>query len=277
MKRSHTTESTGGAPGTRHRELGSFLRTRRERLRPEAVGLPAGRRRRTAGLRREEVAELAGISTDWYVRLEQGRAVSPSAATVDALARALRLDEAEQAHLMALTRNAGGARFAPERVPETLQRMVEGLKQPAYVTGRRWDILHWNESADALFAFSRIAPDDRNLLLSMLTTPAARRLFGRGWAAEARRMVFEFRAAYDLWADDPAFAELLARLRRESAEFESWWKTHDIRRVAAGHKTLHPTKKGRLRFEYTSFQANDDPGLKLVVYTPAPLEHMPNI
>ena len=258
----------GDRHSDRHSELGSFLRARRERLTPEALGLPQGRRRRAAGLRREEVAERAGISTDWYIRLEQGRAVSPSSTTVDALARALKLDAAEHAHLKALASRGDSRRFAPEDVPGTVKRMVESLAQPAYVTGRRWDVLHWNEAADAIFAFSRVAPEDRNILLNMLTGKPAKRLFGEAWEREAKRMVAEFRKTHDLWAGDPAFAELLARLTRESPEFDGWWKAHDIRDVAAGRKELAHPALGTLRFDYASFQANDDPGLKLVVYTP---------
>src|SRR3974390_1878784 len=112
-------------------ELGDFLRSRREKLTPKDVGLLDGRRRRTAGLRREEVAELAGIGVDWYIRLEQGRSVSPSTSTIDALARALRLNKAEHAHLRTLARNAGRRPFVRETVPETLKRVVEGLNQPA--------------------------------------------------------------------------------------------------------------------------------------------------
>src|SRR5215813_9047257 len=119
-------------------QLGDFLRSRRERLTPKAVGLPPGRRRRTPGLRREEVADLAGIGVDWYVRLEQGRSVSPSVTTVDALARALRLSKAEHGHLRALTRRSDRRAFVRETVPEPLRRMVEGLNRPAYITGRRW-------------------------------------------------------------------------------------------------------------------------------------------
>src|SRR5437899_12773960 len=119
-----------------HSELGDFLRSRRERLNPKAVGLPLGRRRRTPGLRREEVAELAGIGVDWYVRLEQGRSVSPSITTVDALARALRLSKVEHGHLRALTRNADRRQFSRESVPEAIRRLVECLNQPAYITGR---------------------------------------------------------------------------------------------------------------------------------------------
>ena len=249
-------------------ELGDFLRSRRERLTPRAAGLPAGRRRRTPGLRREEVAELAGIGVDWYIRLEQGRSVSPSVTTVDALARALRLSKVEHAHLRALTRNPGRRAFVRETVPEAIRRVVESLNQPAYVTGRRWDVLAWNKAAEEVFAFSRLPEEDRNILVIILTKPATRRLFGTSWNDQARHVVAQFRATHDLWADDPAFVDLLARLRNESPEFTNWWKAHDIRAAASGRKQMSHPAKGLLRFEHASFQASDDPALKLVIYTP---------
>jgi transcriptional regulator with XRE-family HTH domain len=251
------------------RELGDFLRSRRDRLSPEAVGLPSGRRRRTPGLRREEVAQLAGIGADWYIRLEQGRAVSPSATTVDALARALRLNPVEQAHLRALTRNAERRPFTRETVPDSLIRTIEALNMPAYVTGRRWDVLAWNAAAAEIFAFDRVPEADRNTLIQVLTNPKTRQLFGAAWADEARRMVAQFRATHDLWARDPAFEDLLARLRSGCAEFAAWWDSHDLREPAAGQKRLAHPRKGALRLQYASFQANDDPSLKLVIYTPA--------
>src|SRR6266540_2988707 len=248
-------------------ELGDFLRSRREQLTPRAAGLPAGRRRRTPGLRREEVAELAGIGVDWYIRLEQGRSVSPSAATIDALARALRLTKAEHRHLRELTQNTDRRPFVRETVPPAIRRTVEQLNLPAYVTGRRWDILAWNAAADEIFAFSRLAEGDRNILLTVLTNRATRRLFGPSWEEEARRIVAQFRATHDLWAGDPAFRELLARLQEGCPEFAGWWEAHDVSGVAAGQKSLTHPKKGRLKLEYASFQANDDPALKLVIYT----------
>jgi transcriptional regulator with XRE-family HTH domain len=214
------------------------------------------------------VAELAGIGVDWYIRLEQGRSVSPSVTTVDALARALRLSKVEHAHLRALTRNADRRAFTPESVPDAIRRVVEGLNRPAYVTGRRWDVLVWNKAAEEIFSFSKLPEQDRNVLICILTKQATRRLFGAGWSDEARRVVAQFRATHDLWAGDPAFIDLLERLRRDSPEFLGWWKTHDIRAAAAGRKLLTHPKKGVLRFEHASFQANDDPALKLVIYTP---------
>jgi transcriptional regulator with XRE-family HTH domain len=251
----------------RHRELGDFLRSRRERLTPQAVGLPGGRRRRTAGLRREEVAERAGIGVDWYIRLEQGRAVSPSVTTIDALARALHLSKAEHAHLRALTHHAGHRAFAREAVPDSLKRLIEGLNLPAYVTGRRWDILAWNDAAAEILGFDRLPEPDRNILVCMLTYPNARRLFADAWAGEAQRMVAEFRVTHDLWADDPAFRDLLERLRRGCPEFALWWETHDVQSGRAGRKLLHHPIKGPLCFEYSTFQSNDDPALKLAIYT----------
>jgi transcriptional regulator with XRE-family HTH domain len=249
-------------------EFGDFLRSRRERLTPKAVGIPGGRRRRTAGLRREEVAELAGIGVDWYVRLEQGRTVSPSVTTVDALARALKLSKAEHAHLRMLARDPDRRAFAIETVPDSIRRVLDVLDLPAYVTGRRWDVLAWNEAAEDVFRFGRLADGDRNVLLSMFTNPGTRKLFGASWADEARRMVAQFRATHDIWAGDPAFVSLLERLRQGSAEFAAWWGAHDVRGTMSGRKVLNHAKRGQLHLEYTSFQANDDPALKLTIYTP---------
>ncbi len=249
--------------------LGDFLRSRREKLTPAAVGLAQGRRRRTPGLRREEVAELAGIGVDWYVRLEQGRAVKPSSTTIDALARALGLSKTEHAHLRALARNLHPQPFVRESVSDSMRRLVNGLDQPAYLAGRRWDILAWNAAAGELFTdFGRLPEADRNILIYTLLDPSARRVFGIGWAKEAKRIVALFRSTHDLWAGDPAFVTLLGRLREGSREFDSWWDKHEIGAVAGGRKLLHHREKGTLAFEHASFQANDDPALKLVIYTP---------
>ncbi|HET6260026.1 MAG TPA: helix-turn-helix transcriptional regulator [Pseudonocardia sp.] len=252
------------------RGLGDFLRSRRERLTPEVVGLPTRRKRRTPGLRREEVAELAGIGVDWYVRLEQGRTVSPSTTTIDALARALRLDDTERIHLRALAGNPAKAAFVRERVPGAIRHLVESLSQPAYITGRRWDLLAWNAAAVDLFTdFGRVTDEDRNVLVYILLDPDARRLFGDGWADQAAHVVAQFRATHDLWAPDPAFEELSARLRHGCPEFHRWWGQHDVLGSGAGQKILHHPAKGTLCFEYATFQANDDPALRLTIYTPA--------
>jgi transcriptional regulator with XRE-family HTH domain len=249
-------------------ELADFLRTRRARLAPPPTG--RARLRRTPGLRREEVAERAGISTDWYVRLEQGRAVSPSPATVDALARALELDAQEHAHLRTLAARLPARAFAGETVPQPIRRIVEGLPHPAYVTGRRWDLLAWNDAAIHVFCdFGALPKPERNLLHFVFADARARALFGDGWTEAARAMLAQFRATHDLWAGDPGFAELVGRLRHASPDFSAWWQQHDIRAPASGRKTLHHPEHGILRYDHASFQANDDPALKLVMYTPA--------
>lgn len=249
-------------------EFGDFLRSRRERLSPDEVGLNGSRRRRTPGLRREEVAELAGIGVDWYVRLEQGRTVSPSDATLDALVAALRLGKVDAAHLRALARQGAARPFARERVPQAIERLVASLAQPAYVTGRRWDLLCWNAAAADVLGFERLAAVERNILVFMFVAPDSRRLFGDTWAAEARRMIALFRATHDLYADDPAFVELVEQVRAQSAEFAAWWNEHDVRGGAAGQKVLVHPERGAQRYEYATFQANDDPALKLAIYTP---------
>ena len=142
--------------------FGDFLRSRRVRLSPEVAGEPMMRRRRTPGLKREEVAQRAGISAEWYVKLEQGRTVSPSPETVEALGRALLLDPVEFAHLRSLAAAGGRKPFQREAVPDALRRLVASLPEPAYITGQRWDILAWNDATTALFGdFGRLAPEDR--------------------------------------------------------------------------------------------------------------------
>lgn len=249
-------------------ELADFLRARRARLDPVALGC-APRRRRTPGLRREEVAERAGIGVDWYTRLEQGRDVRPSVTTIDALARALQLDEAERAHLHQLARTGQQAPFAPEIVPPTLARLVRTIGLPAYVTGQRWDLLAWNDAATALFGdFGRMKPDERNILVHVLTDPGARALFGETWEGEARRMIAQFRADFGTWAGDPSFGALVRMLSARSAFFARWWENHEIRPPASGRKHLRHPVLGTVVTEYTTLQSNDDRRLKLVVYLP---------
>jgi transcriptional regulator with XRE-family HTH domain len=250
--------------------LGDFLRSRRERLTPEQVGLPATARRRTPGLRREEVAELAGIGVDWYVRLEQGRTVTPSLATLEALAGALRLDATERAHLRRLARGPARRPFARESVPAATARIIADLAYPAYVTGRRWDVLAANPAAAEVFTdFAALPEQDRNILVYLFLDPAARKLFGDGWSAQARHSVAHFRAVYDLWAPDPAFTALAGRLRAGCPELDEWWEQHDVGEPGVGRKLLHHPVRGDLAFDYATFQANENPALKLTVYTPA--------
>ena len=250
-----------------NRPFGDFLRSRRARLQPDGLVAATRQRRRTPGLKREEVAQLAGISAEWYVKLEQGRAVSPSTETVEALGRALRLDGVEFAHLRMLAAAGGRQPFRREAVPDTLRHLVESLPEPAYLTGQRWDILAWNNAATALFGdFGQIKPEHRNILEWMFSNPAAQSLFGATWRREAKRMVSLFRATHDLWPGDAAFVALVARLRAASPDFSSWWAAHGVGAPVSGTKQLHHPALGIVNYDHASFQANDDPALKLALY-----------
>jgi transcriptional regulator with XRE-family HTH domain len=258
-------------PAACRREAGDFLRSRRERLTPPDVGLPNGFRRRTPGLRREEVAMLAGVGTTWYTWLEQGRDVHPSNEVLSALAAALRLDPTERRHLFVLhdrptrERRPTGA----ERVDEPLRRMLDSLTgQAAFVLGRRWDVLAWNRAADVVFGpYERLKGDERNTLHLVFADPDHRRLLV-DWEAVARASLAMFRADCARYAGDPDFERLVARLTRLSPEFAQWWPQREVARPLAGQKRIdHPTA-GRMLFEYSSLGVGDPPEIKLIVFTP---------
>ncbi|MFK3737205.1 helix-turn-helix domain-containing protein [Massilia sp. TN1-12] len=251
-----------------NKPLGEFLRSHRLRLEPERFGIRRAGTRRTPGLRREEVAERAGISTEWYVKLEQGRAAGPSGPTIAALGRALGLDELEMQHQRGLASGAALPAFAPESVPDALRRMVDQYPGPAYITGERWDILAFNTAADALFAFGRCAHDERNILVYMLGEDA-RAVFGAGWLREAKRIVALFRPAYDRRRGDPAFEALVERLHGAHPAFGDWWRDHRIDTPVVRTKALHPGGAGAcVHYDLASFQWVDHPALRLALYTP---------
>ncbi len=253
---------------TGNQALGEFLRSRRARMVPERTGVASRPSRRTPGLKREQLAQRAGISTEWYVKLEQGRAIHPSSETIEALGQALNLNPIEFAHLRTLAEAGGRQPFRREEVPDVLCRLVASLPEPAYLTGQCFDVLAWNAAAAALFGdFGRLADEDRNVLHWMLTDTQARRVFGETWANEARGVVALFRTAYDLWPGEPVFAAIVERVRGQSPEFDGWWSEHGIGAPLSGTKSLcHPTL-GLVRYDHASFQANDDPRLKLAIYT----------
>ena len=265
-------------PSTRRREAGGFLRSRRERLTPLDVGLSHGFRRRTPGLRREEVALLAGVGTTWYTWLEQGRDVRPSEEVLSALAGALRLDPTERRHLYVLhDRPAPELRPAgAERVDEPLRRMLDSLiAQPAYVLGRRWDILAWNKAAEVVFCrYGLLEGDERNALHLLFADPDHRRLLV-DWEALAQATLAMFRADCARYAGDADFERLIAGLSRLSPEFAEWWRRREVARPLSGQKRIdHPTA-GRMVLEYSSFGVGDQPDMKLIVFTPIEDEDTP--
>jgi transcriptional regulator with XRE-family HTH domain len=256
---------------SRRKEFGDFLRSRRERLTPAAVGQPSGFRRRTPGLRREEVALLAGVGTTWYTWLEQGRDVQASVEVLNALAEALRLDRAERQHLFVLADRPSPETRAtgPEAVPGAVVRMLNSMTdQPAYVLGRRWDILAWNRAAEIVYGpYGRLADEKRNALHLLFADPAHRRLLV-DWDVVARASLAMFRADYAHYAGDPDFERLVAELTRESPEFAQWWPQREVAHPLAGKKRIDHPIAGRMLFEYSKFVAGDSPDMKLIVFTP---------
>jgi transcriptional regulator with XRE-family HTH domain len=257
--------SHGGAATSRGSGLGEFLQARRGRVRPEDVGLPNGGRRRVAGLRREEIARLAGVSVDYYVRLEQGRAAHPSPEVLDALARALLLDDVERRHLHELVAPRG-APPRPDRVRPSLQLLLDRLDMvPAFVLDRRMNVLAWNAGADALIGFDAMPPEQRNMAWFMFLDPAARELYPE-WERHARETVGVLRRAAGQDPDDTRLSALVGELSVKSEEFARWWSSHEV------HEKTHATKRyrhplvGELTVHYETFTLPSDPGCSIITY-----------
>jgi transcriptional regulator with XRE-family HTH domain len=259
----------------RSRELGELLRSRRERLEPADVGLPGGRRRRTPGLRREEVALLAAISPTYYAFLEQGRDIRPSRQVLDALADALRLGPTERAHLHELVHGSpppvGGA--AAETLAPAVAALVDRLEpHPTYVTGRRWDVLAANRAACLLWTdWHALEPQARNMLWWTFTDAAARTIVV-DWEREASGLLARFRAAAARHPDDPAFEDLIQRLRGASPEVRAWWPRHEVAPLSSGTKRLRHPELGELELEFVTLRVADDPEQKLVTFSAGPAD-----
>ncbi|MER7023748.1 MULTISPECIES: helix-turn-helix domain-containing protein [Streptomyces] len=250
-------------------ELGSFLTARRARVTPAAVRLPVTGHRRVPGLRREEVALLAGISADYYVRLEQGRERAPSAQVLDALAAALRLDEDGRLHLFRLAGIGPRPRDAAvtDRVDPGLRALLaDWPHHPALVHNRAYDVLAANSLADALFDGWT---HSRNLLHLVFTHPAAR-TFYRDWPEVARGAVAGFRLGHGEAPDDPRVRRVLGELLEADAEFAELWARHDARGKTLHRKRLHHDGVGPLTLTMQVFGVRAAPGQELVVYHAEP-------
>jgi transcriptional regulator with XRE-family HTH domain len=257
----------------RRSELADFLRRRRESLKPGDVGLPGGGRRRTPGLRREEVAQLADVGATWYTWLEQGRDVRASMDVLEAISRALRLTAAERTHLMLLGR---GEEPPPcttlaERVSPTLRRLIENLgANPAYILGRRWDYLAWNRAASAVLCdFDSIPRASRNHVWLHFMDPTRRDVFP-DWERSSRLLVAKFRADSARHIGDPAFEELIGALRASSLEFCKMWTRHEVSSAAVGRKEIRHPAAGAMVFEHAVFNPAEAPDQRLVLYSPLP-------
>jgi|SRR5690348_12753116 transcriptional regulator with XRE-family HTH domain len=262
------------ANAVRRHELAAFLRSRRERITPEQVGLRPSRRRRTPGLRREEVAQLAGVGVTWYTWIEQGRDVNASPQVLDAIARTLLFDAQERSHLFTL---AGAADTTiesdltalPPAAPLLLERMEP---YPAVIVNGRYDILAWNRIWLSAFPMVEGLPaEDRNALWLLFTSAAWKRALPE-WEDSASRMVAQFRASMAEHVAEPAWKALVARLQRASSEFGEMWARHDVQEPGGRFKLYrHPTA-GLLHLDYTYLWFGRRLGTRMVTYTPADAE-----
>jgi transcriptional regulator with XRE-family HTH domain len=261
----------------RRREIADFLKTRRTRRQPEELGLPRGRRRRTPGLRREEVAAAAGVSAEWYTWLEQAREVRPSAQVLTRIGEALRLEPYETRHLLTL-----GGYAIPASGPDVvrtvsvslrLQRLIDQMEYgPAWVFGERWDIVAWNRAASVIHGdLATLQGIERNALYQLFLGHRMRAML-LDWETHGRLCVAKLRATYARRVDDPWFNELVTLLRTRSADFERWWNQNDIETSQEGVKHYEHPEVGRLVFDFTVLDVLDErmSSLRLVAYVPAP-------
>jgi transcriptional regulator with XRE-family HTH domain len=241
--------------------LGSYLRARRALVTPEQAGLPAGANRRVPGLRREELAMLAGISADYYLRLERGRDKNPSPQVLESLARVLRLDELEQEYLLglAVSRPRRQRRQKPERVPARLHQLLASVQVPAFVEGRAFDVLASNRLAVALS--SRLQPG-YNRLRSLLLDPEEQ-AFQQDWTRSTEGLIAAFRKSIGDDIDTPRFVELVGELALSSERFRALWARHDVRSLEGGTTTVNHPVVGELHLHRDKLPVDD---LLLVLY-----------
>jgi transcriptional regulator with XRE-family HTH domain len=242
------------------------------------VGLPNGGRRRTPGLRREEVALLAGVGTTWYTWLEQARDVRASTEVLEAIAAALHMTPAERTHLLLLGRGEGPPPCpeAQEHVSPTLRGLIENLgPNPAYILGRRWDYLAWNVAACALFGdLEQIPPHTRNHIWLTFMDPARREMFS-DWEAASRLMVAKFRADSARNLGDPSFEQLEQALRKSSPEFCRAWKRHEVARHGEGRKVIRHPVAGEMVFAHAVLHPAEAITQRLILYSPLPERDTP--
>ncbi|WP_145023497.1 helix-turn-helix transcriptional regulator [Paenibacillus sp. Y412MC10] len=250
--------------------LGEFLRSRRGRLTPEDVGLVSYGKRRTSGLRREEVAQLAHIGTSWYTSLEQGRSVSPSEDVLNNIAKALRLTEDERHHLHLLARPVQQEKVEDQQLNIGLERVIRALEpNPAFVIGRYWDLLLWNKAAEIVF---RIPPLSNHMQLRPnwmrhLLMDAKLGSDIQDWKSRAQVLIAHFRADYAHFPNDTRFKELIEEFMQNSPLFRELWPLHDVQAVTDRHKQRYDPRIGEMEFEHVTLQSSANPDVKIMIYT----------
>jgi transcriptional regulator with XRE-family HTH domain len=267
------TQTQSSAESERRKDLAQFLRGRRERLSPASAGLIVGSRRRAKGLLREEVAQMAGVGLTWYTWLEQARPITPSVHVIDNLARALRLDAAERAHLFRLARpelEPVPATQLAKALPDPLQRAIIGLEpHPAYAINMMWDVIGWNQSATKLFGdFGKLAPEQRNIIHLLFCDPAWEKLF-IDCQMIRESSVAQFRASTARLGADPGFLRFIEALGHASPEFKMIWRRQDVREPNARRKDLAHPQAGRLSFDYVTLRPDGEDDVRFTIYIPA--------
>ena len=269
---------------SKRKELGEFLTAMRTRGTPEEYGFPAGARRRTQGLRREEVAQLASISATWYTWIEQGREVNVSAEALERLATALKLSKSERTYLfdMADRRDPQAHMLEADTAPETLVHMLNNIQIPAYILGRTWDVLAWNTPASELFTGwldteqtidkaqdNEQTNDTRPNLLRFVFLHANAKQFVVDWEMRARRLVAEFRADCRSRLEEPELIRLVNELSQASADFEQFWKQHDVLERQGGQRQFNHPTQGLISYSQVTLRPVEQEQLKLVLLQPA--------
>lgn len=257
----------------RYRELADFLKTRRAKILPSQVGLSSAARRRTPGLRREEVAQLAGIGITWYTWLEQGRAIHVSTQVVESLSKVLLLDKQERIHLHLLANQPPPADIPeyPGTASPILQHVLDSLTLcPSMVTDQRWNVTAWNDAACLIFGdFGEMNSRERNVVWAMFTDDKYKQMFV-DWKEHAKGLVGRFRSTCGQYIEDSWLARFIEDLKMQSEEFRLWWPLHEIESNSEKYKQLKHPDAGTLDFEVSNFDVSDNSGLKLIVHTPLP-------
>jgi transcriptional regulator with XRE-family HTH domain len=255
---------------TQRAQLSEFLKSCRARLSPATMGLPPGGRRRTPGLRREDVAALAGLSATWYTWLEQGRDVRASDRVLESLSRTLRLSIEERDYLFSLAQNRP-APLQPARVedvPETVKRTLEALNVPAEVITPRWDVIYWNDMVTRCFRdYGSMPPERRNLIRILMTSPEYLE-DPAAYDAMARRITAKLRVDYSQAAGDPSFDALIEEMSEISPAFRELWRSPEIRTRSEGVHLLKHPQLGGITFEHTSYVVEGAPSLRVVIFAP---------
>lgn len=257
----------------RYKEIGDFLKTRRAKMLPSFVGLPATEHRRTPGLRREEVAQLAGVGLTWYTWLEQGRPIHVSASVLESLSRVFMLDKHERMHLYLLANQP-----LPADVPEQqaslnpmLQNVLDSLVLcPSLITDQRWNVIAWNKEASLLFGdFTRMNARERNIVWTMFTNNKYKELFF-DWNLYAKRLLGSFRSTCGQYIEDAWLIQFIDDLKVQSTEFRAWWPLHEIESSNEKYKKLNHPIAGVLDFEVSNFNVSDNRELQMIVHVPSP-------